>query len=178
MALPLAALAALAQFAPVLMKYMGIGQDSIPAKVAETAAQVATAVTGASSVEDAITVLASDPTKAFEYRIQMNAHEKEMDQLYLADIDSARRRDSEFVKAGVANHRANAMFIMAWVVVLIAFYAVWKSQGLDDFVKATITLILGRFLGYLDQIYQFEFGSTRSNKDKDQAIANLTHRKD
>lgn len=178
MALPLAALAALAQFAPVLMKYMGIGQDSMPAKVAETAAKVATAVTGAASVDDAITVLASDPNKAFEFRIQMNAHEKEMDKMYLDDVANARQRDAEFVKAGIVNHRANIMFIMAWVVVLIAFYAVWKSQGLDDFVKATITLILGRFLGYLDQIYQFEFGSTRSNKDKDQAIANLTYRKD
>lgn len=178
MAIPFAAIAALAQFAPVLMKYMGIGQDSVPAKVAETAAQVATAVTGTSNVNDAITALASDPNKVFEFRIQMLAHEKEMDQMYLADVDSARKRDSEFVKAGIVNHRANIMFVMAWIVVLIAFYAVWKSQDLDDFVKATITLILGRFLGYLDQIYQFEFGSTRSNKDKDAAIMNLTNRKE
>jgi hypothetical protein len=50
---------------------------------------------------------------------------------------------------------------------------VWAS-GMDDFAKATITLILGRALGWVEQIFSFEFGTTRANKTKDDTINNLT----
>lgn len=33
---------------------------------------------------------------------------------------------------------------------------------------------LGRFLGYLDNIFNFEFGTTRSSQKKDDTILNLT----
>lgn len=176
MAIPIAAIAALAQFAPMLFKYLGVGNESVPGKVADIAASVAREVTGTESVTDAIAVLSGNSQLAWEYKIQMAGHEHKMDELYLADTKDARARDAEFVKAGMINWRAHSMYIMAWVVVVVAFVMVWNSQELDDFVKATVSLILGRFLGYLDQIYNFEFGSTKSSKEKDATIEHLSKR--
>lgn len=176
MAIPLAVITALAQFAPVLLKYIGVGNDSVPAKIAETAASVAQEVTGAESVTDAIAIMAGNNKLQWEYKLKMLGHEQEMDKAFLADLKDARSRDSEFIKAGMINWRAHSMYIMAWVVVVIAFIMVWHSQELDDFVKATVSLILGRFLGYLDQIYNFEFGTTKSSKQKDETIEHLSRR--
>jgi hypothetical protein len=51
---------------------------------------------------------------------------------------------------------------------------VWKDPNINEYVKGIFTLVLGRFLGYLDNIYSFEFGTTRGSKEKDETIKNLT----
>lgn len=64
--------------------------------------------------------------------------------------------------------------ISFWMVALCLVVIVWSPQlGLDDFAKGAITLILGRFLGYTDNIYAYEFGTTRAEKAKDQTITQL-----
>lgn len=177
MAIPFALITALAQFAPTLFKYIGVGTDSVPSRIADKAAELAQSVTGTDTVEEALAVLTGNTQKAWEYKLQVMAHEKELNQIYLTDMQSARNRDAEFVKSGTINWRAHSMYVMAWLIVVIIFVMIWSSPDLPEFVKGTSTLVLGRFLGYLDQIYQFEFGSTRSNKDKDHAIMNLTEKK-
>ena len=120
MAFPIAAIAALAQFAPLLFKYMGVEENSAPGKIVEKVSDIAKTVAGVESVDEAITVFSSDPNKAFEFKLQVMANDKELRQIYLADVADARKRDSIFVQMGKTNHRANAMFVMAWLVVLIA----------------------------------------------------------
>jgi hypothetical protein len=65
------------------------------------------------------------------------------------------------------------MYVLAVVLIAALVWIVLKS-GLDEYAKGIITLVLGRFLGYLDNIYNFEFGSTRTSKTKDDSIKNLT----
>jgi hypothetical protein len=60
------------------------------------------------------------------------------------------------------------------IAVVVLTVAIWRDPTINEYVKGTFTLVLGRFLGYIDQIYSFEFGSTRSNKTKDQTINQLT----
>jgi hypothetical protein len=91
------------------------------------------------------------------------------------DKDSARLRDAQFLKAGTRNYRADTMYLLAVVVIGLLVWAVLSSE-LDEYAKGIITLVLGRFLGYLDNIYNFEFGSTRSSKQKDFTIEQLSHR--
>lgn len=169
-----AAIIALAQFAPMLMKFAGIG--GTPASVVDKVSEIASSVAGVSSVDEAISVFTKNQEKAFEFKMEVMAHEKSLDAMYLADVQSARARDAEFVKAGITNHRANWMTVLAIVVVFILFLAVWQDPNINEYAKGIITLVMGRFLGYLDNIYNFEFGSTRSNKDKDHAIMNLTEK--
>lgn len=90
------------------------------------------------------------------------------------DRDSARERDVEFIKRGMVNNRANFMFFLAVVMVGLLVWIVWKDQNINEYVKGIFTLVLGRFLGYLDNIYSFEFGTTRGSKEKDETIKQLT----
>ena len=90
------------------------------------------------------------------------------------DRDSARGRDVEFIKRGITNHRADMMFFLAVCAVAGLVYLVWKDDTLNEYVKGIVTLVLGRFLGYLDNIYSFEFGTTRGSKDKDETIKQLS----
>ncbi len=50
---------------------------------------------------------------------------------------------------------------------------VWGSD-MDDFAKGMVTLICGRALGWVEQIFSFEYGTTRANKVKDDTIKALT----
>jgi hypothetical protein len=90
------------------------------------------------------------------------------------DRDSARSRDAEMVRRGVHNFRADIMVAVAAVAVAWMVYLVWSSPSLDEYVKGIVTLVLGRFLGYLDNIYSFEFGTTRGSQNKDETIKKLS----
>jgi hypothetical protein len=91
----------------------------------------------------------------------------------LADVADARKRDAAFLAAGTRNYRADAMILVSWGLVIAVTWAVWRDGNLSEFTKATISLILGRALGYIDQAFQFEFGSTRTSKTKDATIERL-----
>lgn len=90
------------------------------------------------------------------------------------DRDSSRARDTEFIRRGVRNYRADIMVGLAAIAVAWMVYLVWSSPALDEYVKGIVTLVLGRFLGYLDNIYSFEFGTTRGSQSKDETIKKLS----
>lgn len=109
-----------------------------------------------------------------EADIRRNAQELQSFKVEVEDRGSARARDAEFIKAGTHNARADMMFILAVVVICGLVYIVWKDQSVNEYVKGIFTLVLGRFLGYLDNIYNFEFGTTRNSRTKDVTIEQLT----
>lgn len=90
------------------------------------------------------------------------------------DRDSARNRDSVFLRMGKHNWRADIMVLIAALAVAGLVFLVWKSPDLPEYVKGIVTLVLGRFLGYLDNIYNFEFGTTRGSQNKDETIKQLS----
>ena len=107
-------------------------------------------------------------------RIEDNKIDLESFKEEVKDRGNARERDMEFIKRGVTNNRANVMFFLAVVMVGLLVWIVWKDQNINEYVKGIFTLVLGRFLGYLDNIYSFEFGTTRGSKEKDETIKQLT----
>ena len=94
--------------------------------------------------------------------------------LEFKDRDSARQRDTEIVKAGKHNYRADSMFVLAVVVTCGLVWLIWTDPNINEYMKGITTLVLGRFLGYLDNIYSFEFGTTRVNRTKDETINQLS----
>lgn len=71
--------------------------------------------------------------------------------------------------------RVNVLIATALLmVILILAVTVWYTIT-NEFVKGIITLVLGRFLGYVDQIYNYEFGTTRASASKDQTINALSN---
>jgi hypothetical protein len=166
-----ALLLALANFAPLLAKYLGAGTTT--EKVAAVAVQVAQTVTGAISPEEAVAKLAASSELQQKFQLAVLEKSVELDKLYLADIEDARKRDVELAKAGQKNFRADFLVAVAIVVVIaLTVLVVWHSD-LYEYVKGIITLVLGRFLGYIDQIYNFDFGTTRSSRGKDDTINKL-----
>ena len=72
--------------------------------------------------------------------------------------------------------RASILVIIAIVVVIWLVYLVWNSPDATDYMQGIITLVLGRFIGYLDAVYNYEFGTTRSSKEKDATITTLSEK--
>lgn len=160
----------LAKYAPEVLKWLGKDDAS---KAAEKIVQVAQEVTGKSGTE-AVESIGADPALLLKFKEQTAMISADLDKAYLGDVASARGRDVNFLTSGKHNIRADIMFVLAVVVTCFLVWIVWKDQDVNEYVKGIVTLVLGRFLGYLDNIYSFEFGSTRSSKSKDATIENLS----
>lgn len=162
----------LAQYAPNIIKLL-TGSDKA-GDVAQAVVGVAQAVTGTSTPDAALEVIKADPDKVLAFQQAMAQQQADLELAYLTDTQSARNRDVELAKAGMKNYRANALAAGAGLLIIFCLIiTVWNSS-LDDNAKAVITLILGRALGWVEQIFSFEYGTTRANKVKDDTIKNLS----
>ena len=85
-------------------------------------------------------------------------------------IDPAESADN----AAYKSIRINVLLAIAYATILICLAIVVWQSGISEYAQGIVTLILGRFLGYTDQVYSFEFGTTRANKTKDDTISNLS----
>jgi hypothetical protein len=164
---PISIAMGLSQFAPSIIRWI-TGSDKA-ADAAQKVVDVATSITG-KPADQVIDALKADPALVLDFRKAVMANEIELDRMYLADVASARQRD---VSLAAHNYRADSMYVLAVLLIAALVYVVLKS-GLDEYAKGIITLVLGRFLGYLDNIYNFEFGTNRSSKVKDATIENLS----
>lgn len=162
----------LAQFAPGIIKLLT--GSSKAEEVAGKVIDVAKAVTGMEDGPAAVAAIQADPAKVMEFQLAMGAQQGDMEKAYLADTQNARGRDVELAKAGIRNHRANVLAAAALLLVIICLAIVVWSSNADEFAKATISLILGRALGWVEQLFSFEFGTTRASKAKDDTISKLS----
>lgn len=70
--------------------------------------------------------------------------------------------------------RINVLLSVAYVtVILCLIVTVWFVGDSNQYAQGIVTLVLGRFLGYTDQVYAFEFGTTRNDKVKDETISSM-----
>lgn len=160
------------QFAPEIIKYFTNSDKA--GQVAGKVIEIAQTVTGKAVPDEALEALKADPALALQFRTAVMANETELQRMYLADVQSARDRDVKIQQAGGHNHRANVLAGMAVLLVIACLVIVVWMSGIDEFAKGTITLICGRALGWVEQIFSFEFGTTRSSKVKDDTISKLT----
>lgn len=161
----------LAKVAPMLTKWL-TGSDKA-AEVASKVVEIAETVTGQKgpAVLDAIQV---DPALALQFQQAVMQNETALLQAFLADTQSARQRDVALAQAGARNYRATALVAAAMAIVVVCLAVVIWQSDLNEFAKGAVTLILGRALGWIEQVFSFEFGTTRANKTKDETINNLT----
>lgn len=169
---PLAILGALAQFAPMLTKHIGASSDV--QKVAGVVSDIARTITGTDNDEAALSAIQADPKLQFEFNSKVLEQSGRFEELYYQDKADARARDVAIITTGTRNYRADFMFILAVIMVALLVWIVWKDPSINEYIKGIFTLVLGRFLGYLDNIYNYEFGTTRINKTKDETIKSLT----
>lgn len=166
-------LIALANFAPFLAKYLA-GSDFSVSKITQVVSDVATSVTGAKTPQEAIEMLGQNAQLAQDFQLKILANSRDLDAMYLADIQDARARDVKLAQVGQRNIRADSMYILAVAVIILLVVLIWKTPDITEYVKGIVTLVLGRFLGYLDSIYNFEYGTTRSSKVQQDTINKLS----
>ncbi len=161
----------LAPYAPKVIKWL-TGSDKAE-DAAEAVVGIAQTVTGKPDPDEALSAIKADPALQLQFRQAVMANEADLDKAFLADVADARKRDLELVKAGQRNYRADAMFVLAVLVIVWLVVIIWKSPELPEYTKGIFTLLIGRFTGYLDAIYNFEWGTTRINRTKDETISKL-----
>lgn len=109
-----------------------------------------------------------------QLELKLKAEEQErgfrFEELAAKGQTDARKRDVDIVKATGRNWRADMMFALAVAVIVLLVCLIWKDPDINEYMKGVVTLVLGRFLGYLDSIYGFEFGTTRGSQNKDSTI--------
>lgn len=168
---PISMAVGLASFAPQIIKWI-TGSDRA-AEAAGAVVGIAETVTGKQGA-DAVDALKADPALVLSFRQAIAAQEADLDKAFLTDVQNARQRDVDLHKNGSSNPRANWLVIAAIVLVAACLaIMVWRSN-LDESAKGVITLILGRALGWVEQIFSFEFGSTRQSRVKDDTISKLS----
>lgn len=170
---PISIALALAQFAPTVMRYFGAGNASVD--VAEKVVDIAQTVSGAKSPEDALQAMRANAEMAQQFNLAVLAADKDLEQAYLADRQDARKRDIAFINAGRVNKRADLMVLFD-VVGLIACLVVLSlfRKEIPGEVVGLLSTIAGIFGLCLRDAHQFEFGTSRGSRDKDETIANLT----
>lgn len=167
-----AGLSLAAKYVPDTVRYFT--HNDTAANVAGKVVDIAQTVTDTKTPEAAEQALALDPALVVQFKTAVMANDADLEKAFLADVQSARGRDIELAKVGMHNYRANVLAAAALLLVLLCLaIVVWMSNA-DDFAKATIGLILGRALGWVEQLFSFEFGTTRANKTKDETINKLS----
>lgn len=162
----------LAQYAPGIIRLL-TGSDKAQ-DVAQAVVGVAQAVTGSSTPEGALAAVQLDPEKALAFQDAMAQRQADLEIAYMADMQNARSRDVDIVKSTGRNTRGNILAAGAGFIVIICLAVVVWQSGMDDYTKATISLILGRALGWVENIFSFEFGLTRESAKKDDTIKQLS----
>lgn len=158
----------LSQVAPIIARWLG-GENA--GQVAEKVVGIAQVVTGAVTPEEALQKIQADAKLASDFQIAVMANEKDLEALYLADRQDARKRDVALVQAGRTNNRANWM-IAGDVVGLIACLVVLTTMpDLPGEVRGIVSTIAGFFGLGLRDAHQFEFGSSRGSREKDEVLA-------
>jgi len=73
------------------------------------------------------------------------------------------------------NRRISVLSTTAYITVLVCLgVTVWVSD-MSEYVQGVLTVVLGKYLSYTDQVYAYDFGTTRSSNTKDATIATLSN---
>jgi hypothetical protein len=161
---------ALSQFAPQIMRFFGAGDAS--AAAAQKVVDIAQTVTGATSPEAAIAAMREDREQAARFQLATLQADTDLEKAYLADRGDARARDIKLrALTGGTNRRADLMVLLdvvgliACLIVLARFRSEIPSE-----VVGLLTTIATAFALCLRDAHQFEFGSSRGSKEKDELL--------
>lgn len=166
---PISIALGLARFAPQIMRYFGAGEQSTAA--AERVVDLAKLVTGAPDGKQAIERLSVDPALAQQYRMALLAADSEIEAAYLADRRDARARDVALAQAGYRNRRGDWMVALDAVGLIACLVAIVGFRGSLSGEAVTLITTLASYFGLgLRDAHQFEFGSSRGSREKDNLL--------
>lgn len=177
---PITVAMGLAQFAPAIVKWI-TGSDKAE-QAAEKVVEIAQVVTGKPNGEEALSAIKADPALVLQFRQAVMQNEADLDKAYLADRQNARQRDVDLAKIGHPNTRANWMVALDVVGLLASLGGMlalgWfkashpeaVTEGVFGALLAQLSTLASYFGLCLRDAHQFEFGSSRGSREKDQFL--------
>jgi peptidoglycan/LPS O-acetylase OafA/YrhL len=96
--------------------------------------------------------------------------EADLEKAYLADRQSARQRDTEYIKAGRHTWRADILAALAVAGLIICVWFVARDTDMPERATNAIMFVAGVLAAAVRDVYSFEFGSSRGSKEKDDAL--------
>ncbi len=105
----------------------------------------------------------------YQFKKDMKALDVDLEKLAVGDRESARQ-----MQTSRRSWAPTILAALALVIVMILAYYVIITPNINEYAKGVVLLMLGRFLGYIDSVYSFEFGTTRTSQTKDITIQNLS----
>jgi hypothetical protein len=165
---------ALAQFAPQLMRFFGAGEPSVA--VAQQVVGIAQNITGAPTPEAALEQMRANAQFQKDFALATLNADTALEQAFLADRQNSRAHDIEVRKLNAGkNTRADLMIVGATAGLIACLVTLVFFQGqIPGEVVGIVATIAGIFGACLRDAFQFEFGSSRGSKDKDDVIASFT----
>ena len=129
----------------------------------------------------ALAAIAADPKAAAELRARLAELALAEAEAHLADRADARARDVALAEAGRETRRADVMLVAAFsavigiagVMFLLSLNATAENSALVNTLVGFLTGIGGMFARNIGTAFDFEFGSSRSSREKDGRLAGL-----
>lgn len=175
MSMPLIAAAlGLSQFAPSIARWLG-GENA--EAVASQVLDIAKRIVGNEDALENIQAFRDNPELVIEFQKAVIQFESEMEFMYLKDRQDARARDVALLTSGRGNTRADVMVLCAAGGLISCLCSLaYYCDNLPGEAVGIISTIAGIFGACLKDAYAFEFGSSRSSKMKDTAMAVMIER--
>jgi hypothetical protein len=168
---PISIAFSLAQFAPAIVKW--ITGDDKSAKVASQVVDIAKVVTGKADPVQAVDAIKADPAVALQFQQAVMDNEATLEKAYLVDVQDARKRDTEFIKSGRYNWRADILAFLAVGGLVLCVWFIARDAGLPERAVNAIMFVAGVLASAVRDVYGFEFGSSRGSKANGEAIRKM-----
>jgi hypothetical protein len=166
----------LAQFAPQLMRFLGVGEASTA--VVERVVGVAQTVAGVKTPEEALAAITASAEMQTKFRLAVLAADGELERAYLSDRASARDRDIAYVRAGRYNWRADILALLSVGGLLVCVWLIARDAGMPQRAIDAILIVIGVLAAAVRDVFSFEFGSSRGSEQKQQQLNEMLSRKD
>jgi hypothetical protein len=165
---------AFSRFVPSITKLIcGDKAESIASKIVDVAKQISNSRTES----EALKKISNDSQLLNAFQNAIIESEKEMFLAVLRDKESARSRDIAIINSGRRNKRADIMVVAAACGLIICLAVIGLYQNsLPGEAVGIISTIAGIFGSCLKDAYNFEFGSSRGSKEKDQTVATMLNK--
>jgi len=105
----------------------------------------------------------------YQFKKDMKSLDVDLEKIAAGDRESARQ-----MQVSKKSWAPAVLAALALIIVMILAYYVIITPNINEYAKGVVLLMLGRFLGYIDSVYSFEFGTTRTSQTKDVTIQNLS----
>ena len=160
----------LSDLVPFMSKWLGKENSSFASyqEIAKKVIAIAKNISGSSDPGKALEILQTEPKLLIAFQKRVMQLEKELEDIYIKDIQNARTRDIAMINSGKYNVRADVMVFAAALGLLACLISLahYKSS-LPGEAVGIISTIAGIFGSCLKDAYSFEFGSSRGSKAKD-----------